>query len=397
MRGYIRSKGKQSWQIILDTGQGPGGKRQRHYETVRGRRSDAQRRLNDLLVSLDKGTYSQSGRLTVADHFQNWLKGYVKTNCSPRTLDGYQSIIDVHLIPALGSIKLKQLHPQSIQAYYGKACESLSARTVHHHHRVLFQSLKYAVRQGYLGRNPAELVDPPAPRKKTMRTLTPGEVEVLLESAQSSHYYPVIYMALSSGLRQAELLGLRWRDLDLDFLSISVNQVLYKRRGVCLFKEPKTAHSRRRVSMTPKLAIFLRGYRAQREELYADLKQKLGLDALVFTGIEGRPVDPCSLTHAFTKLVKGAGLEGVRFHDLRHTFSSLMLLRGAKPKVISEALGHSSVAFTMDVYSHIISGMQEDAMALLDGVLPAGVVKNSVAKMSPTLQKLALSPCSSVG
>jgi len=168
MKGYIRQKGKSkdSWQIQVYVGNRPDGKPRRHFETVRGRKSDAQKRLNELLVSLEKGVYTPPGRLTVAEHLNNWLEGYVKTNCSQRTLDGYRSIIELHLVPALGHVQLKQLHPQMIQAYYGKACEKLSSRTVHHHHRVLSQSLKYAVRQGYLGRNPAELVDPPSPRKR---------------------------------------------------------------------------------------------------------------------------------------------------------------------------------------------------------------------------------------
>jgi len=388
MRGHIRKKGEHSWQITLDTSTGSDGKRRRVYETVRSsRKSDAQRRLNELLVSLEKGVYAPPGRLTLAEHLDNWLTGYVRVNCSIRTLDAVQSIAEHHLIPALGNTQLKHLRPQAIQAYYGKACEHLSARTVHYHHRILKQSLKYAVRQGYLSRNPCELVDPPSPRKKPMRTLTPSELEVLLENASSNQFYPVIYTAVSTGLRQAELLGLMWRSLDLDYLSISVNQVLYKRRGVCQFNEPKTSHSRRRVSMTPKLALFLREYKLERERLYQQLGKELTLDSLVFANVEGKPLDPGVLTHNFARIAKRAGLENVRFHDLRHTFASLMFLRGAKPKVISEALGHSSVAFTMDVYSHIIEGMQEDAMALLDEVLPAGVNKNSVAFLSPTFQK----------
>ena len=377
---------------------------ERPSETVRGRKSDAQRRLNELLVSLERGIYAPPGRLTVAEHLNNWLAGYVRVNCSIRTLDAVQSIAEHHLIPALGNTQLKQLYPQAIQAYYGKACEKLSARSVHYHHRILSQSLKYAVRQGYLGRNPCELVDPPSWKGKTMRTLTPGELEVLLENASTNRFYPVIYTAVSTGLRQAELLGLMWRSIDLDYLSISVNQVLYKRRGVCQFNEPKTSHSRRRVSMTPKLALFIREYKLERECLYQQLGKELTVDSLVFANVEGKPLDPGVLTHNFARIAKRAGLENVRFHDLRHTFASLMLLRGAKPKVISEALGHSSVAFTMDVYSHIIEGMQSDAMALLDEVLPAGVVNNSVANLSPTFKflppqhgTLASSPCSSAG
>jgi len=392
MRGSIRSKGKNSWQLQIYTGPGPDGKPRRHFETVRGRKGDAQRRLTELLSSLDKGVYTPPGRVTVAEHLHQWLDGYVKTNCSIRTLDAVQSIAEHHLIPALGHIQLKQLHPQAIQAYYGKECEKLSSRTVHYYHRILSQSLKYAVRQGYLGRNPCELVDPPSPHKKPMRTLTPSELEALLDNASSNQFYPVIYTAVSTGLRQAELLGLTWRSIDLDFLSISVNQVLYKRRGVCQFNEPKTSHSRRRVSMTPKLAIYLRGYRLERECLYRELGKELTLDDLVFAHVEGKPIDPSVLTHNFARIVKRTGLENVRFHDLRHTFASLMLLRGAKPKVISEALGHSSVAFTMDTYSHIIEGMQEEAMALLDEALPAGingVSQNNNAKLTPIIDLAA--------
>ena len=299
-----------------------------------------------------------------------------------RTLDGYTSIVEIHLIPALGHVQLKQLQPQAIQAYYGKAVDKLSPRTVAKHHRLLSQALKYAVRQGYLGRNPCELVDPPSWKGKTMRTLTPGEVEVLFDKAEGSYYYPVIYTAVSTGLRQAELLGLRWRDIDLDMLSLSVTQVLYKRRGVCVFKEPKTARSRRRLAMTPKLALYLREYRTEREGLCRELGKSLALDDLVFANIRGKPLDPAVLGHNFSKIAKEAGLEGVRFHDLRHTFASLALLRGVNVKVISEALGHASAAFTMDEYSHIIEGMQSEAMALLNEVLPAGVVGNSVAKLS---------------
>jgi integrase len=384
MKGNIRRRSENGgWQITVWTGKKPDGKPSRHYETIKGRKSDAQIRLRELLTTIDKGTYVPPSHQTVAEHLDQWLDGYCKTNCSMRTQDGYNNVVNNHLKPALGYIPLKDLQPRTIQAVYGKACEKLTARTVLTWHRVLSQSMKYAVRQGYLGRNPCDQVDAPRAIKKAMRTLTPSEVEVLMEAAKDDYYYPIIYMAVSSGLRQAELLGLRWRDIDLDMLSISVSQVLYKRGGVCIFKEPKTEHSRRRVAMTPKLALYLRAYKAERESLYWHQGRPLTLDDLVFTSQEGKPVNPSTLTHTFSKLARGAGLERVRFHDLRHTFASLMLLRGAKPKVISEALGHASVAFTMDTYSHIISGMQEDAMALLDEVLPSGVPRSVAGASTP--------------
>lgn len=385
MRGSIRQKSKNSWQIAIDICTDGNGKRRRHFETVRGRKGDAQRRLTDLLANLNKGTYTPPCKLTVADHLKNWLQGYVKTNCSPRTLDGYAAIIEHHLIPAIGHYQLRQLTAQAIQGYYAEACDRLSPLTVHHQHRVLSQALKYGVRQGYLGRNPCELVDPPSPRRKLMRTLDPAEVNILLQAAEASYYYPVIYTALSTGLRQAELLALSWRDSELGVIpSISVNRVLYKRKGVCEFREPKTTRSRRLVSMTPPLAEFLREYKRDRKSLYNELGKELALDDLVFAGAEGKPIDPGVLSHSFARLVERAGLENVRFHDLRHTFASLALKQGIHPKIVSEALGHASVGFTMDVYSHTIQGMQAEAMVRLGDILPQGrLLRNAVAKSSP--------------
>jgi integrase len=135
--------------------------------------------------------------------------------------------------------------------------------------------------------------------------------------------------------------------------------------------------------MTPKLALYFKEYLEDQQALFQSLGRRHTADDLVFS-VAGKPVDPNMLSHAFTRLARKSGLEGVRFHDLRHTFASLMLLLGAKPKVISEALGHASVAFTMDTYSHIISGMQEEAMALLDGALPAGVSRRNNANLTPT-------------
>ena len=370
--GHLRQRTKGSWQVCIYTPTG------RYHETVKGSRADAKARMIELEATHSKGVPLPKGKLTVGQHLDDWLNGYVKTRCSRRTWDGYESIIRNHLKPALGDIQLKDLQPRQIQSYHGKACEKLSPRTVAKHHRLLSQALKYAVRQGILGRNPCSLVDCPKWKGKTMRTLTIDELGTLLEAAADDQFYPVIYTAVSTGLRQAELLGLRWRDVDLDMLSISVSRTLYKRRGTVEFKDTKTAHSRRRVAMTAKLALFLRDYKQDR--LW--LGQPVGLDDLVFSHQDGSPFDPCTVTHSFHKIAGQVGLGGVRFHDLRHTFASLALLRGAKPKVISEALGHASVAFTMDTYSHIISGMQEDMMALLDEVIPSGVGRKSEKEAS---------------
>jgi integrase len=369
MRGSITQRGRNTWRIQIRLG---GGKR--FTETVHcGKKSEAEAKLREKLVQLDKqGQIPQPGKMTVEDLLKAWLDGYVSTNCSHRTYLGYESIIRTHLLPAFSGVKLKEITPLMIQKYYGKAVQRLSRRSVHSHHVVLSSALKYATRQELLMRNPCTLVDPPSFQKKQMRTLTPEEVVRLIETSKDSYYFPIIYTAVSTGLRQSELLGARWRDLDLDYLSISVNQTLYKRAGRTEFILPKTAHSRRSVKMTTKVSLFLRDYKAERESIYISLLGKiLQPDDLVFTSINFQPLNASVLGHDFRKMTSKAKLKNVRFHDLRHTYASLMLKARVSPKEISEALGHASVAFTMDTYAHIIQGMQEDAAAKLNEILPA--------------------------
>jgi integrase len=372
--------GPNKWRVVVSMGKSADGKRLRHIETVTGKHSDAIRRRNEIEVLRDKGIITPQVRLTLAEHLRNWLAGYVATKCSSRTIDSYTSIVERHIIPNLGHFMLRQLNHQAIQEYYSKAKESLTPRTVAKHHRLLSQALKYAVRQGFLARNPCDLVDAPSWQPKEMRTLTKEEAAIFLKAASSSIYYPVYYTAIHTGLRQAELCGLRWRDIHLDLAqpSLSVSQVLYKRRGVCQFKEPKTDRSRRQVKLTGNLAAYLKEYRAERESFYLHLGQLLTLDSLVFGNLN-KPCDPSMLSHDFAKIAKRAGIKEACFHTLRHSFASLALDEGAAPKVISEMLGHASVAFTLQTYSHSISGQQEKAMELLNNVLPEGFV----TKLSP--------------
>ncbi|HUX49011.1 MAG TPA: tyrosine-type recombinase/integrase [Dehalococcoidia bacterium] len=379
MKGNIRKRGhNQGWQITIWTGRKPDGKPLRYYETVRGSKADAQRRLRELMTGMDKGTLPTNGKLTLGGLLAEWLSCYCKTSCSQRTQDSYQSIVKNHLTP-IGYIKLKDLRHQVIQAHYGKLCENLSSQTVLHIHRVLSQALRWGVEQDYLSVNPAERVKPPPLRRRAMSTLSAMEVRTLIGVAQDSYYFPVILAGIGTGLRRNELLALRWRDVDLDALCLSVNQTLYKGNGRVEFKEPKTRYSRRRVSLPPKLGLYLRQYREERLILYRQLGTELGLDDLVFTNADGKPIDPSVLSHNFGRIVKKAGLNA-RFHDLRHSYASLLLAAGVHPKIVSEALGHSTVGITLDLYSHVVPGLQEAAVRKLDAVLPeAAERRGSVA------------------
>jgi integrase len=340
VRGSIRKRSKRSWEICVDIGRDPStGKRLRHFENIKGLKSEAEKRLHELLNNLEKGRFAMPKRITLGQWLNDWLSGYVKTSCSPRTSDGYLHIITRHLTPNLGMIPLSQLRPQQIQQYYSHALSEptadgkpLSARTVLHIHRVLFQALNHGVRQGLLNTNPASLVNPPRAKKPEMKTLSPEELARLLSIAEDIPYYPIIYTAAKTGLRQAELLGLRWRNPDLDLASLSVAQVLYKRRGICQFKEPKSPHSRRRLGLLPSLVLFLKQYKAEQTKKCLMIGKPSIEDELVFCNIDGTPIDPGTLTHSFARVARKAGLAGTRFHDLRHTFASLMLMAGVHPK-----------------------------------------------------------------
>ena len=375
MRGHIKQRSKGSWTIWLELERDPTGKRRQKTVTVHGTKREAQQKLTELQGSLDKGTYITPAKTTVGEFLRRWLRDYAMTNVRPRTYEGYQMILEVHIIPALGGIPLPKLQPAKIQEYYARALKEgrrdgkggLSARSVLSHHRVLRQALAYAVKWGLLVRNPAEAVDPPRPVNKEMTTLDERGVDAFLDAAEQTPFYHLFHLATYTGLRRSELLGLRWKDVDLNLGTLSVTQVMHRLQdGRVVFQEPKTAKSRRQVSLSPETAITLRNHKVQQEQQARIMGADQDGDSLVFSKVDGAPLSPITGNHTFARTIRKAGLEGVRLHDLRHTHASLMMKRGAFPKVIQERLGHSSIAVTMDIYSHLLPGMQEAAALAFD-------------------------------
>ena len=211
MKGYIRQRSKGSWEVAIDVGRDPStGKRQQHWETIRGTKRDAERRMNELLHSLTVGTYVKPRRLTLTEYLEQWLNSYVLTHCSPRTTEGYQTIIRRYLIPALGAIPLTELQPQHLQNYcanalaYGRLDKKggLSSQSVLNHYRVLHKALEDAVRQGLVGRNIVQALDPPRPLERRMSILAPENVPMFLKTARKTSYYVLYYTALYTGMRR---------------------------------------------------------------------------------------------------------------------------------------------------------------------------------------------------
>lgn len=363
MRGHIRKRGD-SWQLIFDLPPDADGGRRQARHTVHGSKKAADAKLRELLRAVETGGYVAPVADTVGTLLEKWLTSYVASNTSPRTQRDYSYIARHYLSPALGGIPLTRLRPEHVQKLYADMLNrGLSSRTVTHTHRILFEALKHAVKWRLLARNVCEAVDPPRTERKPMRSLDTDGASHFLKAAATSRYHDVFFVALHTGLRRSELMALKWSAVDVELSELSVVAGLHRLAGQGLVLLPtKTARSRRRVSLTAEARDLLRTLRVRQAEQRLALGPAWHDEGFVFTTGDGHPLDPEKVTHAFTAIVRSAGLTGVRLHDLRHTHASLMLKAGVHPKVVSERLGHASVSITLDVYSHVLPGLQEDAV-----------------------------------
>jgi len=376
-KGHIRARGPGAWELKYDAGINPiTGQRITKYRTVRGSKKDAQREMRAILTAVENGTYADPGKMTVKEWLGQWLEE-ARTNVAPKTLQRYREIVDLHLVPALGSILLAKLQPVHIQANYAEALATgrrdgtggLSAQTVLHHDRVLHVALKRARALRLIVSNPVEDVSKPKVERQEIEALDPAESAALLTAARSTRMFPVILVALGTGLRRGEVLGLRWSDIDLGKRTLTVAQSLEQTKTGLRFKAPKTRRSRRTIALPPAIAEELHAHRAQQAAERLALGMGRDPAGLVFTRIDGDPIQPDSVTKMFARIAERAKIRPISFHGLRHTHATDLLRAGVHPKIASERLGHASIAITMDTYSHAIPGLQEDAAQRIDGAL----------------------------
>ncbi|MFC1986393.1 tyrosine-type recombinase/integrase [Chloroflexota bacterium] len=395
MKGNISKRAKDSWTLVYDLpADSATGKRKQKSQTFKGTKRDAQRALRDILQSLENGSYVKPNKITLGELLRQWLREYASMNTTERTQESYISIVECHLIPSLGMIPLTELQAQQIQSYYANKLASgradgkggLSARSVVYHHRILSKALDYGVRMGLVVRNVANVVKPPRVARVTMNTLSSEEVSRFLDEARETDYLVYFATLLYTGLRRGELLALRWRNLDLDNASLRVVETAYKLGdGRYMIKEPKTAQSRRTVTLPPSMVELFKVYRADQELLRIQLGVSLDSDDFVFIRPDGSPINPNAVTLAFRRITNKAGLKDLRIHDLRHTHASLMLTAGVHPKVVSERLGHANIGITLDIYSHVLPGLQEAAAEKFDIIFDEEENENLDANVSKML------------
>jgi integrase len=323
--------------------------------------------LNKARADRDAGFVYDAGKLTVGEYLSRWLTDSVKGTVRRSTFVRYESIVNRHISPTLGRLKLSNLTPAHVRGLYRDKVESLSPRSVNYIHVTLHKALKQAVMDGLIPRNVADAVKAPQALRKEVKPLTPTQVRALLSAATGDSLEALYVLAVHTGLRQGELLGLKWGDVNLERGTLSVQRSL-DTDGT--FNPPKRNKSRRTVKLTAQAVEALKCHKVVQNEERLRLGSLWVDHDLIFPNRVGKPMDADNLYHrGFKPLLQKAKLTGFTFHSLRHTCATLLLTKNVNPKIVQEMLGHATISQTMDTYSHVLPGMQDEAAAALESVL----------------------------
>ncbi len=367
----VKRDGKQAYRIRMEFGTDEAGKRIRKSEVIYGDK-EAKSRHAELVQEKDTGRAVTSKKQTMGAYLAEWLETAARPRLKQRTFQDYSEIVARYVKPRLGKVQVNQITSLLLQKLYSEHLKSgLQASTIRKTHAVIHSALKQAVRWRFLPYNPAQDVELPRMERKEAPALGVEVADRFIEAALTMPRGIVYLVAMATGMRPAEYLGLKWPDVNLETGEIRVQRVLNWLRGQgggWVFEEPKTAKGRRTVTIPPTVCTWLRAHRdAQRaaREHAGDLWQDHGL---VFTSETGGPLDPDNLnTRYFKPILAAAGLpETLRPYDLRHACATILLEAGTPAKVVGERLGHSSITLTMDTYSHVTPTMQRGAADKLE-------------------------------
>src|SRR5215218_9116687 len=327
--------------------------------------------LNKALAERADGLVFDDENMTVGEYLDSWLIGSVRGSVRQSTFDRYESAVRLHIKPALGRLKLKKLTPAHVQGFYQDRLDAgLAPASVNKLHVILHKALSQAMEWNMIPRNVAALAKAPQPAPEEMKTLSAEETRCLLEATRGNKLEAVYVLAVHTGMRQGELLALKWQDVDLENATLSVRRTLTRSGGRLLLGEPKTKKSRRIIALTEASVRALREHLDRQMEDMQRLGDLYRDQGLVFTSEVGTPINPSNLRkRSFAPLLKKSGLPRIRFHDLRHTCATLLLSRNVHPKYVQELLGHANIAITLDTYSHVIPGMGDHAARAMEDVL----------------------------
>ncbi|RQD72687.1 MAG: site-specific integrase [Tindallia sp. MSAO_Bac2] len=370
MAGQVVKRGKNKYLVRVYMGLDSEGKRIYHNKTIHGNSKDAEKYKNKVMRDRDMGDYVKPSKELLGPFLDKWLEISVKPRVAASTYKGYKDYIKAYLKPSLGNKSISKLDPLEIQEVYNNMIKrGLAPRTVGYAHGVLRSALKQAVKWNLIAKNPTELVDLPKKRKKEIQPLTPEEAARFMTYTVYSSWKAFFSLLLASGMRPGEALGLKWEDIDFEKGRVHIQRAFSKVNDEWLLEVPKTTQSRRSIPIPPGVIEDLEEHRLGQEEV--KLKAENYNDyGLVFAGKNGDPPDYRNIYRRhFKPLLKDAGLPDIRLYDLRHTCATILLAAGENPKIVSERLGHASITLTLDIYSHVLPDMQDQATAKLEALL----------------------------
>lgn len=342
-------------------------------------RAEVATKLASAIRDRDGGLPALNERVTVGTFLLQWLERSVSGRNRPSTIRSYTSHVHVHLLPALGKKSLARLTPDDVEAFMKeKQSAGMTAATVVRIRSTLRRALAVAQKQGLVIRNVAALADPPSLKAKHFEALTVEQAREFLKAVRGHRMEGVFVLAITTGLRQGELLGLQWSDIDFASKRMSVRRALQRVNGTLTMVEPKTSRSRRTLTLPPLAMDQLEAERERQQSIASSEGPTWNPLGLVFVTSRGTPLDGGNVTHTFQRVLHEAGLPRIRFHDLRHTCASLLLAQGANMRVIMEQLGHSQIGLTMNTYSHVMNEALQDAADRMEHVLTGD--KDSSAK-----------------
>jgi integrase len=312
----------------------------------------------------------KGGNTSLKIYMEQWLENH-KVSVRLKTYHRYKGLSEKYIIPRLGDIGLSDLHPLNIERFYTDlVMDGIGIRSVRLCHSILHCALKKAVAYGWIPRNPAHGITLPQYKPAEMQVWNDSQVSVFLMTAESSRHKALYHVAITTGMRQAEILGLQWSDVDWDRGTIQVRRQLQRVRGKgWSFLEPKTRNGRRKIILSKGTLIALHFHKERQRFSISIAGERWQKHELIFPNSVGNPMDPSNLRKDFNRLMSDADLPKIRFHDLRHSAASLMLNNGIPVIVVSRILGHAKPSITLDLYGHLYHEMQGEAAKVMDKLI----------------------------
>lgn len=383
MAGSIEKRGEGRYRLTYSAGTGPGGKRLRYRKTISAKNDrEAEKELAKFVAEIEKGQYLEPSKLTLEDFSKRWLRDYAEVNLAPKTIARYKGMLDHHILPAMGHMKMPDIKPLHIIEFENMLREDgarrdgkkggLSDSTILKYHRLLSSMLNDAVHWQVIKSNPVARVKPPKADKPDIAYYNEEQTAAMLKALEQEpiKYRALVELALATGLRKGELMGLEWQDIDFSAGTLTVERAsqYLPEKGV-FTKKPKNVSSGRIISLPASTLSLLKRHKVEQNKERLKVGDLWQQSDRLFTTWDGKPMHPDTPYSWFREFQDKHGLPHISFHALRHTSATLLINEGLNVKALSARLGHAETSTTMNIYAKALQSADRAAADMMDGIL----------------------------